>query len=224
MSESLQLICHKVHDEAVNGTGQVIYDDVLVVAGIEFSDGNRQLNRYHDPELVETPLELGWSEAKLDALASFHAAHFANTLQEGKLGKPWNCHSFVAAIMEWEVYWKATASAYNMKATSTIQPDALSDSKAYGVGVSRRHIEHSVMGLADTSQNLAVESYRGRLLVSSNDYTGAKYGETFWNYRLESATPEESVRLGYVGCQTELPDINVRHYANLQTGRGGHLR
>lgn len=163
MSETLILHCQEYFDFPQEKTTS----DQAVVTGVELPGQSFLRGFHYDPHAAkEVQIPLEWEPKKAENLAEYYQRHLT-VRNEGAPG--WNCHSFAAAIMGWEVAWDNRASPYHMpSAISATHPTQLQDQQSY---VLRRHsapTRHAVIGMPNPVYNISVWGFRSPLKVTNN--------------------------------------------------------
>lgn len=179
MSETLQLHHQLRHGVRWTADNARMYVTNQVVTGVELPDGTNFRGVAYRQDLPEQTTTLTWPTEQSERVAEYYQ-RFLTKDEVGKAG--WNCHSFVAHVMGWNVRWDAGAYPYFMpfKHKST-PPTELENGVPYAVnkGVLAPTFTHSVMGLADPTHNLGVNGFLNQLYITSNETTRHQYAGNF---------------------------------------------
>lgn len=153
------------------------------VTGIELPDGTSFRGYMHDASRPEAEMALEWRPDISENVAAFYEGHLTSP-DPDRMREGWNCHSFVAAAMGWEVCWSVGATPYFMpRGFRLIQPDQLQDQQPYANTSWGDALQHSFIGLPRWSQTLAVWAFRQPLCIANTVYTCQRYGEQIREHR-----------------------------------------
>jgi hypothetical protein len=170
MSETINLHCQEYFGVPANGA----LIDEAIVTGVELP-GHSFLRGYHyQPHAArEVQIPLEWEPVKAENLAEYYERHL--TVQN-ESAPGWNCHSFAAAIMGWEVAWDNDKRPFHMPyATRPTDPGELQDQQAYTIRPPWRPMYHSMIGLPNPAFNIGVHGFRQALRIASNSHTKLIY-------------------------------------------------
>jgi hypothetical protein len=181
MSETLQL---RLQQEEIPAHPKHSPEPIAVqlVTGVELVDGTSFQGAGYSQYLPETTLSLEWPTDMAERVAEHYEKYLARFAQPDS---DWNCHSFVADAMDWEVQWSSEGYPYYMpRKLRSVDPTQLQDQEPYAVSPIFKDIEHSMIGLPDPTQNLGVWGMRKNLRVAPNEATAKYYGGKIYPHKV----------------------------------------
>jgi hypothetical protein len=185
MSESLQLrLQHHDQDMGTYCDPQTV--TARLVTGVELADGSSLRSELYNPNLPEAPMPLAWPTGMAENVFEYYGDYM---MHPDRQDQGWNCHSFVASVMGWQMLWNEDATPHYMphRPWST-GSERLKDHTPYAIkNPLLQGIQHSVMGLPDPIVNLGVWGFRNNLLVISNDVTVKFHGGKIYRHRAPHA-------------------------------------
>lgn len=199
MAENILLWCVNTSRIEHLPDGRQIGDTPQLVTHVELGDGTLiegyashspgWSRRNNEPRQVQ----LGWPEDKEQRLAEFFEEQMTRHPTENTV----NCHTFVAAVMGWEVLWKSTErqlnTPFSMPTVGRASSDHFENGQPYALK-KRGGLRHSALGTPDPTRNLSVWGRQEYLFIASNEITSAYYNNATW-YRHGSPSTSALGRL-----------------------------
>lgn len=180
MSESIALLCRERPRLEHPPEGGQVFDTTELVTGVELADGTLIEGFWNQVSFLHGKREpyqvlLDWPSDKAERFVDFFERHMVRPPDECP---PANCHSFVAAVMGWEVFWKK-GYPFNMPTGGQADPERLENGQPYALAEDGKLL-HSVLGTSDPTRNVSVWGYREYMLVASNEITAAHHHTNEW--------------------------------------------
>ena len=168
-----------------------------LVTGLELPDGTNWRGFNHTPYLQERELALEWPAQKAARVAELYERYL--TKPRGEQDSGWNCHSFAATVSGWsDVRWTDGGfPGYMPRKLFPTSATELEDHQPYAIST-LGGLQHSVLGLPDSTKNLSVWGLGEELQIANNEVTLKEYRGRFYKHKPPTKIDVVFARLAFI--------------------------